>query len=272
MNIKSVIRTMVKSINFYDIATTEKEETVDIELYDGEYCSVEHLLSYVDYTTIIIRVGTKRINMCKGIWVFDKSTKTQQSFDNRSDFDSWKESISVSELVNCIIEIKLEDEKGLTTERYYFDSSDMELNSNKRIKLYDFVVLERDSEEVIPELSFKETNCKRGMGKIQDALKKGTFGLSADDCIFILNNIDITDYFCNPIAVDFRYLKKEERGSAHFRFIHRGLKRRIAELKQARSFGEVVLADCTSSVKDKKFAELDREIQELEDRLKAISK
>ena len=73
----------------------------------------------------------------------------------------------MSELVNCIIEIQFATGTGDGTEKYCFEPSDMELSSKKRIKLYDFKVLEKSSGIIIPGASLDETNCSRGLDKIE---------------------------------------------------------------------------------------------------------
>ena len=266
MSITSVIRTRIKTTNFYDIATKVKEQEVDRELYDGGLCSVPNLLQYISYSTTRITVGAKTFDECKGIFVIDKETGKKKSFDNPADFDSWKKSVSLSELVNCIIEIRFATGTGEGKEKYCFEPSDMELSSKKRIKLYDFKVLEKSSGIVIPGASLDETNCSRGLDKIEKVLKE-EFRHSLHDCTVLLNGIDITEYFSEPIAVALRYLKKEEHGSAHFRYIHRGLNERIQHLKQSKEFISFVLKDEPQKI-ETALADIDKQIYELQEQLK----
>ena len=270
MSITSVILKKVKTTSFYDIATQVKEQEVDRNLYDGEYCSVQNLLRDVSYSNVRITMGTTTFDKYKGALVIDKETGRQKSFDNPADFDSWKKSVSLSELINCIIEIQFATGTGEGTERYCFEPSDMELSSKKRIKLYDFKVLEKSSEIIIPEASFEETNCFRGLEKIEKILNEG-FRLSPYTCTVLLNGIDITEYFSDQLSVSMRTLKKEERGSAHFRYIHRGLNERIQHLKQSKGFISHILEDEPQKV-ETALADINKQIYELQEQLRAIGK
>lgn len=271
MSITSVILKKVKTTSFYDIATQVKEQEVDRNLYDGEYCSVQNLLRDVSYSSVRITMGTTTFDQYKGALVIDKETGRQKSFDNPADFDSWKKSVSLSELINCIIEIQFATGTGEGTEQYCFEPSDMELSSKKRIKLYDFKVLETSSEIIIPEASFEETNCSRGLDKIEKIFKEEEFRLSPYTCTVLLNDIDITEYFSDPESVSLRHLKKEERGSAHFRYIHRGLNERIQILKQHKQFLSFICDDEPQKV-ETALADMDRKIHELQEQLRAIGK
>ena len=90
MSITSVILKKVKTTSFYDIATQVKEQEVDRNLYDGEYCSVQNLLRDVSYSNVRITMGTTTFDKYKGALVIDKETGRQKSFDNPADFDGWK--------------------------------------------------------------------------------------------------------------------------------------------------------------------------------------
>lgn len=268
MSITAVIHTKVQTIDFYDIATQVKEEVVDKELYDGEHCSVEKLLQWVKYSDKNTFV---KAHKCKGVCVIDKNTGKQQSFYSSATFDAWKQSVSLSELVDCIIEIHFAGVDGESTEQYYFESTDMSLSSNKRIKLYNFEVLDKDSEKIIPEASFEENNCSRGLEKLKVAIQKGESGLSKDNCIVLLNGIDITEYYSNSPAISMRPLKKEEKGSSHFRYIHRGLDERIKDLKKGRGYVAAIYAN-DPIARAEILADIDKEIQDLQDQLKATGK
>jgi len=258
MSIKAVIRTNVVIVDYYDIADTIKEQKVDKVLYDGEFCSTQNLLSCIYYHE-------------KGCSIINKATGEEMNFYNEMDFESWKKSVSLSDLVNCVIEIPREYIKGEMTEQYYFEATDMDSSSTKRIKLYNFEVLERDTEKLIPEVSFEETNCDRGVKKIETAVKEGKAGLTQYNHIVLLDGIDITEYFTEPMATNLRTLKKEEKGSSHFRFIHIGLNEQIKKLEASKSFANLVLKDDPIAL-ERTIADTDKEIKELQDRLKAIGK
>ena len=120
-------------------------------------------------------------------------------------------------------------------------------------------------------MSFEETNCSRGLDKIEGAIKKATSGLSPNNCIVMLNGIDITEFFTDPDAVNIKYYKKETRGESYFRYIHIGLKERIVTLLQSRALLEALLKDDPIAQK-KTLAEIDKEIKDLKNQLKASRK
>lgn len=155
---------------------------------------------------------------------------------------------------------------ALLLSQYCFEPSDMELSSKKRIKLYDFKVLEKSSGIIKPGASLDETNRSRGLDKIEKVLKE-EFRHSLHDCIVLLNGIDITEYFSETIAVALRHLKKEEHGSAHFRYIHRGLNERIQHLKQSNEFISFVLKDEPQKI-ETALADIDKQIYELQEQVK----
>lgn len=258
MSIKSVIRTHVVIVDYYDIGETIKEQQVNKELYDGTFCSTKHLLS-----TVFFRK--------KGCCVINKATGEEICFDNEKDFESWKATVSLSDLVNCVVDTQREYVKGEMTEQFYFEETDMDTFTTKRIKLYNFEVLERDTEKLIPEVSFGETNCARGLKKIETAVKERKAGLTEHNHIVLLDGIDITEYFTEPTATDLRTLKKEEKGSSHFKLVHIGLDEQIKNLKSGKDFMKVLLEDDPIAL-EKTLAEIDKKIKELQDRLKASRK
>lgn len=258
MSIKSVIRTYILIDDYYDIAENIKEEQVHRDLFDYNDCSTKILLAGIFYRN-------------KSCSVINKDTGEEICFDNEKDFESWKTSVSLSDLVNCVIEIQREYPTDIITEQWYFEPTDMESFSTKRIKLYNFEVLAKDTEQLIPEFSFEETSCARGLKKIETAVKERKAGLTQDNYIVLLNGIDITEYYTEPMATDMRTSKKEVKGRSYFRFIHIGLNEQIENLEAGKNFMKVLLKDDPIELK-KTLAETDKEIKRLQDRLKASRK
>ena len=95
MSIKSVIRTYILIDDYYDIAENIKEEQVHRDLFDYNDCSTKILLAGIFYRN-------------KSCSVINKDTGEEICFDNEKDFESWKTSVSLSDLVNCVIEIQRE--------------------------------------------------------------------------------------------------------------------------------------------------------------------
>lgn len=271
MNIKSVIRIKFETIDCYDIGATFKEQVVDKKLFDIDTCSSATLLDGIRYSDLDSGYVTKKGHTfpTKGYCsVINKATGEKISFENFTAFTNWKESVSITELLNFIIEVKSANIDGKVTQQYTFEYSDMELSSNKRLKLYNFEVLERDTGITIPEISFEETNCLRGIKKIEDAIKQKKVIVAKNTHIIRLNGIDITEHFTDSGVVSIRYLKKEERGSSHFRYVHRGLNERIENLQKTGAILGVILKDDPVE-QEKALAPIRKELQELQDLLKA---
>ena len=175
----AIIETCIKTIDFYDTSDTIKEQEVERYIF-GTGCTSENILH------------SKHLmngNCC----ITNNVTGEEIHFDSRDAFESWKAIVSLDELINCVIVIQSEGEYSKVTTRYHFE--DVTLSASKRIKLYNFEVLDKDTGELVPNVSFKTVNCSRGLDKIAKAIKG-----KENNHIVRLNGFDITEYFTYGIS------------------------------------------------------------------------
>ena len=254
-----IIETCIKTVDFYDTSDTIKEQLVTKHIHDATYRADVILRS------IWLRVG----NCC----VINNTTGEEINFDNSDAFESWKATISLSELTNCVIVLQSENANSKTTIEYHFDEA-----TSKRIKLYNFEVLERDTGKRVPAFSFKTDKCLLGLAQITDIVEAKYEAFTKHNYTVLLNGFDITDYFIYSDKLDVRCQHKEEKNYAEFLIIYiglnerkKGLKAKIAGLKKVKAtILEMRSSGINSDEIDEAELNTDKGLQALEDQLKAI--
>lgn len=158
------------------------------------YCEGIALIAHSDISDIICQHWLDHI--CDGGTVFDKTTGEEITFveDNLEEFEYWKNTLTLENFLNFVIEVYFSSKDAKITKEYYFEKQEMiRPTKTKKAALFHLMILDRETEKLVEEIDYPDfikiiNHCKQYIKPDNEKLEK---------YIFLLNDMDITNCFKN---------------------------------------------------------------------------